>query len=81
MVVANQKTCVCGKTYWPRQAWDHRGCVANESVPNPVANVVANQSVEYLRVKLWREANRERYNASQKEVMREYRKRKRAKSV
>jgi hypothetical protein len=53
----------------------HEKCVSNapvpnESVANTVANGVANKSVEYIRVKLWRDANRDRYNASQRERMR-----------
>lgn len=45
------------------------------AVSNPVVSneSVSNQNVsnpDYLRVKLWREANRERYNEKQREVMR-----------
>lgn len=57
--------CVCGKAYWPKQAWLHKACVANRA-----SNTVANRSSEVKRVQAWREANRERYNANQREVMR-----------
>ena len=62
-----QATCVCGKAYWPNQSWQHTGC-GGDAVSNKAITTVSNP--EYLRVKLWREANRDRYNASQKETMR-----------
>ena len=65
---------VCGDRHEKWQA--HRFVANEESVANPVANV-ANKSVEWLRVKLWREANKDRYNARQRELMRRKRKEKR----
>jgi hypothetical protein len=58
---------VCGDSHEKHQA--HRFVANRESV----ANVVANKSPEWLRVKLWREANRERYNARQRDLMRKRR--------
>ena len=46
---------------------------ARQRVSNSVSNAGLTPSVsnpDYLRVKLWRESNRERYNASQRETMR-----------
>ena len=66
---------LCGDRHDSHQA--HK--FATNAVPNPVPNSVpnvANKSVEYLRVKLWKQANRERYNESQRELM----KRRRAKA-
>ena len=62
---------LCGDRHEKHQA--HK--FATNAVPNNVANTVANKSVEWLRVKLWRQANKEKYNARQRELM----KRKRAK--
>ena len=56
----------CLKEYYPQQAWIHEKCVANNPIP-PVAN---KGSPDSLRVELWRQANRERYNARQKLLMR-----------
>ncbi len=95
----------CGSGYWPRQIWQHRGCVANDPGEKLTNSDVANseaktadvvvegagipadvsmsadgassrggKSVAAIRVQLWREANRERYNARQRELMRERRK-------
>lgn len=62
------KVCeVCGDRHEKHQA--HR-FVANA---NPVANTVANKSLGWLRVKLWRVANKDRYNARQRELMRKRR--------
>ena len=71
-----KRKCAAGHEYWwPGQKWHHEDCVANVK---PVANEpVANKSMEWLRVKVWREANRERYNARQRELMRKKRKEKR----
>ncbi len=67
-------TCHCGKTYFPNQAWLHEGCVPNNLVPNEsVPNSVPNKSSDYLRVKVWREANRDRHREYMKEYMREKR--------
>ena len=68
--------------YWPSQSWIHEKCVqvvANESVANSVPNVVANGSnnPNSWRVKVWREANRGRYNARERERMKRKRKEKR----
>lgn len=83
MTVTNQLQCVCGVSYWPNQAWQHRGCVSNTpvtnaAVTNSVSNVaVTNQpvanSLDGVRVTNWRKANPERY----REYMREYMKRRR----
>jgi len=27
-------TCSCGKTYFPSQAWMHKGCMANRDMAN-----------------------------------------------
>jgi hypothetical protein len=62
----------CGDRHEKYQA--HVFPVANNE--KPVANTVANKpktSVEGLRVELWREANRDRYNARQRELMRKRR--------
>lgn len=69
------RRCTAGHEYWfPRESWKHEGCVPNEEVPNKsVANVPNSKSMDYLRVKLWKEANRDRYNASQRELMRKRR--------
>ena len=66
---------VCGDRHEKHQA--HRFVANANPVANTVANVekVANKSVEWLRVKLWRQANKDKYNARQRELM----KRKRAK--
>ena len=77
-----RRVCPKGHGYWwPAAAWQHEGCVANTDVANQsVANieevVVANRisNPETFRVQAWREANRDRYNARQRELM----KRKRA---
>jgi hypothetical protein len=69
-----QVRCVCGEAHWPKLAWKHAGCVAN-TVANSASPSVANKSVDGMRVQLWREANRERYNARMRDLMR----RKRAK--
>ena len=82
--MAEVRKCLAGHEYqWPRQSWQHEGCVANsvvanESVANAVPNVVANESnnPNSWRVEVWREGNRERYNARQRELM----KRRRAKA-
>jgi hypothetical protein len=69
-----QIQCVCGEAYWPKLAWKHSGCVANTvSVANKVAPSVANKSMDGMRVQLWREANRERYNARMRDLMRKRR--------
>ena len=48
----------------------HEECVSNAAVSNPI---VSNGSPDYLRVKLWRQANRDRYNAGQREYMKKRR--------
>ena len=53
----------------------HESYQAHRFATNPVPNAVPNKSVEYLRVKLWKQANRKRYNEAQRELM----KRRRAK--
>ena len=62
----------CGSVHESYQA--HIFPVANAI---PVANkerpVVANKSMDGMRVQLWREANRDRYNARQRELMRKRR--------
>ena len=71
-----QAGCVCGRLYWPNQAWMHSGCQARPVSNEEPAASVSNSSVsnpDYFRVKLWREANRERYNAGQREYMRKRR--------
>ena len=40
-----------------------------KSVANSVPTAVPNKSVDYLRVRLWKQANRERYNETQRELM------------
>jgi hypothetical protein len=57
----------CGDRHEKYQA--HIWPVSNAS---PVSNAVSNapnKSVDYLRVKMWREANRARYNEKQRELM------------
>ena len=55
----------------------HQAHIWPKSVANSVPNAVPNRSVEYLRVKLWKQANRKRYNETQRELMRKRRKEKR----
>ena len=62
---------VCGDHH---EKWQAHKFVANkESVANRSERPVANKSVDALRVKLWRQANRERYNARERERMRKNR--------
>jgi hypothetical protein len=70
-----QVQCVCGEAHYPKLAWKHAGCVANKTitVANSVTPSVANKSLDGMRVELWREANRERYNKRQRELMRKRR--------
>ena len=52
----------------------HEGCVSNPVSNLDVSNEgVSNGSPDYLRVKLWRQANRDRYNAGQSEYMKKRR--------
>ena len=62
----------CGDHHEKWQA--HRFVANTESVANSSEQPVANKSVEWLRVKLWRVANKDRYNARQRELMRKRRK-------
>jgi hypothetical protein len=32
-----KQPCVCGRAYWPNQAWQHEGCATNRSATNRVA--------------------------------------------
>jgi len=29
-----KKPCVCGRAYWPNQAWQHKGCATNGVATN-----------------------------------------------
>lgn len=63
-------TCICGKSYWPNQAWLHKRCVVNaESVVNKPDGSVVNAS----RQVVWQKANRTRYNEKMREYMKRYR--------
>ena len=60
----------CGEEHSPMIRCE---VAARQRVSNSVSNAKEDAAVsnpEYLRVKLWREANRDRYNASQRETMR-----------
>jgi hypothetical protein len=59
-------TCVCGKDYFPNQAWIHAQCVTNH-----VTNNLEKSGVD--RVYRWREKNKHKYNAKQREYMRKRR--------
>lgn len=63
---------LCGDRHEKHQAHKFRTVSNVAPVSNPVSNA---GSPDYLRVKLWRQANRDKYNAGQRELMR----RKRAK--
>ena len=68
----------CGDRHEKHQGHIWPKAVANaKSVANRSERPVANKSVEWLRVKVWREANKDRYNARQRELMRKRRKEKR----
>lgn len=111
----NKVECLCGKSYWPNQAWMHKSCVTN--ITNSVTNNEADRGIEGVRdsskqvqgsasmgsfvsiiappelqvaiernspsarVSAWREKNKEKYVAYQREYMREYRKRKLASGI
>ena len=70
---------VCGDRHESHQAHVWRHVANSKKRSEPVANTVANvstvgRSVGAMRVKLWRQANRERYNARERERMRRNRK-------
>jgi hypothetical protein len=72
---------LCGKAEWQHVCVGGErvfiGCSrAGKSVPNCVPNA-PNKSIGYLRVKLWRQANPDRYREQQRELMRRRRERKR----
>jgi hypothetical protein len=64
----------CGDRHEKHQA--HRFVANATLVANKEQKPVANTSPEWLRVKLWRVANKDRYNARQRELMRRKRKEK-----
>ena len=65
------KPCdICGT---PHESWQAH--VHAKAVPNDAPNTVSNLSLGYVRTKLWRDGNKERYRESQKLLMRARRER------
>ncbi len=65
----------CKKEYWPKQKWQHNGCVVNAPVVNETTPSVVNTLKGVDRKSVWQQANKERHREYMKNYMRERRKR------
>src|SRR3990167_1662923 len=78
------KCRLCGVSGWQHVCDGERVIIAGsrvgKSIPNTVPNA-PNKSMAYLRTKLWREANPDRYREQQRELMRRRRERKRIREL
>lgn len=61
-------TCVCGKSYWPNQAWLHKGCAINAA---PVA--INKRGVAINAGKSANRRDRAVYNGYMRDYMKRYR--------
>src|SRR3990167_3735946 len=84
------KCRLCGGSGWQHVCGERvgervviAGSRVGKSIPNSVPNVsiAPNKSMAYLRTKLWREANPDRYREQQRELMRRRRERKRIREL
>ena len=70
------KCRLCGES-----GWQHVCDVPNSAPNAPNVSNAPNKSMAYLRTKLWREANPDRYREQQRELMRRVRERKRIREL
>ena len=77
-----QRRCVCGRSFWPKQAWIHEGCLVRGGAPSAFAQtpkpVVNAAKVVNASVVVNKRSGRHRKTEARAKYMREYMKRRRA---
>jgi len=74
--------CVCGKSFWPNQAWAHKSCGEAEASPvseveeemgRNAGSVLEGEVTQVFGSALKQRWDREKYRSYQREYMRKYR--------